>query len=301
MRILITGASGQLGGYLLLELRRRQWDAIAWSGTRAGQLFGFDLRPVNLADPDQLASAFEQARPTLVIHTAAITTLAACYRDPPSAWRINAHGTRVMAELSARAGARFLLVSTDLVFDGAKGSYREEDEPAPLSTYGQTKVAAEQAALACPGGVVVRVSLLFGPSVIGRRAFFDEQLAAFREGRPVSCFTDEWRSPLGLLPTARGLLAIAESDHVGMLHMGGPERLTRLEMGERLAQHVGADSGLIVRTTRESFAAGEPRPRDTSLDSTRFHQRFPELRWPSWEESLREMFAARDEIGTGNA
>src|SRR5690348_11824270 len=114
MRILVTGASGQLGGYLLRELRRRGADAAAWAGTRGGRLFGYDLRPVDLTDADAVAAAFGEARPAAVLHAAALANVADCYRDPARARRVNAEGTARLAELAGRAGARLVSVSTDL-------------------------------------------------------------------------------------------------------------------------------------------------------------------------------------------
>jgi dTDP-4-dehydrorhamnose reductase len=289
MRLLVTGASGQLGGYLLRELSARGVRATAWSGSRSGSLFGMPLRPVDLADPDGLAAAFREARPTAVIHAGGISSVADCYRDPPRAQRVNCQGSAVLAELAAREGVRLILVSTDLVFDGVKGWYRESDGPAPLSVYGQTKVAAEQAVLAAPRSVVARLSLLFGPSVVGRPAFFDQQATALRQRQSLTLFEDEWRTPLSLATAARALIALAASDCTGLLHLGGPERLSRLEMGQRLARFLDADPAVIVATRRDQACAPELRPGDTSLDSGRWRELFPGQPWPAWLEALSEM------------
>src|SRR5207248_11562960 len=97
MRVLLTGASGHLGGYLLRELQESGASVIAWSGSRAGTLCGVALQPVNLAEPDEVAAAFAAARPTLIIHAGAMASLAECFRDPERAERVNSHGSRVLA------------------------------------------------------------------------------------------------------------------------------------------------------------------------------------------------------------
>src|SRR5262249_58599643 len=127
------------------ERRGGAQPVVAWSGSRAGALLGFPLRPVDLADPDQTAAAFREARPKVVIHAGAVTTVAGCYRDPDHAWRINTRATEQLADLCTQTGARLLFTSTDLVFNGERGGYREEDVAAPLSVYGRTKLAAEKA------------------------------------------------------------------------------------------------------------------------------------------------------------
>jgi dTDP-4-dehydrorhamnose reductase len=244
---------------------------------------------VDLADADAVASAFRQAQPTAVIHAGAVAIVAECLRDPRRAQQVNVHGSAILAELAAEAGARLLYVSTDLVFDGAKGWYREPDVPAPLSVYGRTKLEAERAVLAIPRSAVLRPSLLFGPTRVGRPSFFDQQLAALRERKPLTLFTDEWRTPLSLITAARALAALVRSDFCGLLHLGGPERLSRWEMGLRLATALHADPAVLVAKTREQVPSAEPRARDTSLNSSKWRELFPQLPWPSWPDTLHEL------------
>lgn len=289
MRILLTGASGQLGGYLLRELQAQDWPVTAWSGNRTGDLFGVRFHPVDLALPDRIAAGYYAARPEVVLHLGAVTTVAECFREPERARRVNTIATATLAELAGRTGARLIFLSTDMVFDGAKGGYREEDVPAPLSVYGRSKAEAEQAVLSLSGGVVVRMSLLYGPTLVGRPGFFDNQVRDLRQGRSFPLFEDEWRTPLDLLTAARALLALADSDCRGRLHLGGPERLSRLEMGRRLAACLGRDPGLIVPSRRDELQAPEPRPRDVSLNSTRWRGLFPTQDWPSLAEAMRRI------------
>jgi dTDP-4-dehydrorhamnose reductase len=273
---------------LLRELATRELSVTAWSGSHSDRSFGVALQPVDLANIDQVAAAFRQAQPDAVLHAAAIASIADCWRDPQRAQQVNTQGTALLAELAAKAGTRLLLVSTDLVFDGEQGRYRELDPPAPLSVYGRTKAAAEPLVLAVPRGVVVRVSLLFGPSLSDRPSFFDQQMVALRERKPVTLFSDEWRSSLSLATAARALVTILRSDYVGLLHVGGPERMSRLEMGQRLAAYLGADLAAIRVAERNSMPAAEPRPRDVSLDSSHWRELFPEEPWPTLETALRE-------------
>src|SRR5580765_5516233 len=133
------------------------------------------------------------------------------------------------------------------------------------------------------------MSLMFGPSVIGRPYFLDQQLEKMRAGNESTWFVDEWRSPLGLVVAARALLAIAESDFTGLLHIGGPERMSRFEMGKRLAARYGTDPEKIKPVLQSSLPAPEPRPRDTSLDSSLWRSLFPKQWWPDWEEAMVAM------------
>lgn len=289
MRLLVTGASGYLGGYLLRELGSRSNTVIAWGGARAGEVQGFQLTPIDLTDPNEIVAAFRHARPDAVIHAGAMANVADCFRQPERANQVNVGGTALLAELAAETKARLVYASTDLVFDGARGSYREEDATNPLSVYGQTKREAELAVLAGPGNVVVRLSWLFGPTLTGRESFFDQQLGALRQGRPLVLFDDEWRTPLSLPVAARVLFDLADADVNGILHVGGPERLSRWAMGQRLAAFMRLAASNWRACSRDAVPGTEPRPRDASLDSTRWRRLFPHHPWPGWEEALREL------------
>jgi dTDP-4-dehydrorhamnose reductase len=287
MRWLITGASGQLGGYLLRELQAGSDTVVAWSHSRTGELFGFPPQPVDLGQRDAVAAAFAEARPNVVLHLAANSAVADCYRNPEHARRVNTDGTALLAELTAGARARLVYVSTDMVFDGRKGRYREEDAAQPLSVYGRSKLAGEAPVLAAPYGCVARVSLMFGPTLIGRPYFFDQQLARMRASEKVTWFEDEWRTPLHLAAAAQALLALGRSEVTGLLHIGGPERMSRLDMGRRLAAVYGLDPACVVAIKQASVATPEPRPRDLSLEVTRWRGLFPGQWWPTWEEALQ--------------
>jgi dTDP-4-dehydrorhamnose reductase len=306
--ILVTGASGQLGPYVVRRLAADGHRVTAWSsgggGVRAkrwprsegspafhpvgpgrASFFGLPLHPVDLASPEQVATAFREAAPDVVVHLAAISSVSEAYQNPDSAAAVNTVGTQRLAELCAQHGSRLIYVSTDLVFDGEHAPYREEDAPKPLSVYGATKLAGEAAVLATPQGLVLRLSLLFGPSLSGGTTFFDQQVAALRERRPIRLFKDEWRTPLGLPAAADAIAAALGSQHTGRLHLGGPERLSRYEMGCLLAERLGADASVLIATSRAE-APGEPRPRDTSLDSSRWRELFPEVPAPSYAEAV---------------
>jgi dTDP-4-dehydrorhamnose reductase len=284
-RILITGASGQLGSYLLDQLRGCSDHIIAWSSGSRQERFGTLLQPVDLTDADQVASCFDEAKPNLVLHAAALASIAACYQTPQRAEKINHLGTAQLAELAARNKARLLYVSTDLVFDGKKGNYREEDEAHPSSIYAGTKLAGEKAALALPSSLVVRVSLLLGPNLHAERPnFFDKQAQMLLAGQSIGCFADEWRTPMPYRWAAKMLLKLlGDWDGTGLLHLGGPESLSRFDIGQRLARRLGVSVEKIEPIAQATHAAPEPRPRDVSLNSDLWRRTFPSEPWPICE------------------
>jgi dTDP-4-dehydrorhamnose reductase len=289
MRWLITGASGLLGGYLLRHLRDAGEAVVAWSGSQINEVLGQPVIRVDVTDPAAVNAAFRAAAPDAVIHAAAIARVDECRRDPARAHRVNVDGSRRLAELAADRGARIVMVSTDLVFDGERGNYREDDPPHPLTVYGQTKADAENAVLSLPNTAAALLSLLYGPCLTGRTSFFDRMLASLRQNRPMPLFADEWRTPLDLPTAAAVLVALARSDVTGRLHVGGPGRLSRLDMGRQLAEVLDVSDESIVVTNRDAAGGDEPRPADTSLDSSKWRRLFPELPWPTYREALRRM------------
>jgi dTDP-4-dehydrorhamnose reductase len=289
MRILVTGASGQLGGYLLRELQLRGLPTYGWSGSRSGEWFGCRVQPVDLTDERALFDAFADCAPEIVIHAAAMSKIADCHRTPGWARRVNSRATARLCDLCDRTGARLVYVSTDLVFDGQRGHYRENDQAVPLSIYGGTKLCAEQAVLAMPRGIVARLSLLYGPSLLPQLSFFGQQIAALRSGKHIQLFTDEWRTPLALPTAASALVALALSPETGLFHIGGPERMSRFEMGQTLAAALGVDPAALLAVSQRDAPAPEPRPRDVSLNSSKWRTAFPDHAWPRMTEVLTTM------------
>src|SRR5262245_13264360 len=175
-RLLVTGTTGHLGSYLMRELEGRQIDVTAWGHTRTATVGSARVVNVDLTDPAGVAKAFRDARPTVVIHAAAMANAGECAKDPARAVAVNVRGTEILARCCDSARARLVYFSTDLVFDGNCGGYSEGDPASPTSVYGRTKLHGERAVLAFSGNAVVRVSWMFGPPLNGRKNFFVEMV-----------------------------------------------------------------------------------------------------------------------------
>jgi dTDP-4-dehydrorhamnose reductase len=194
-----------------------------------------------------------------------------CERDTELARRVNVEAVRILARLCARAKVRLVHFSTDLVFDGEKGWYSEDDAARPLSVYGRGKLESEEAALGlCPGSVVLRVSNCYGRPLGPRTCFLDHLQASLAAERAVPAFTDQWRTSTAadqLPEVVRRILSNA--DLGGVFHWGGADRTTRYETALAFCHVMGYDERLIypARAAEKSFFA--PRPRDSSLDSSR--------------------------------
>jgi len=252
MRIFVTG----LGGYLGHAIARASGPEHAISGsvrTRpapAGSCaFTLDVR-----DAQALATALAQARPDAVIHAA--------YQQRGEAARaINAAGSAVVARAARDVGARLVHVSTDLVFAQAPAGrgLREDDPPAPLDPYGESKAAAERAVAAIdPGALIVRTSLIYGGAEPGPQ----ERLAL---DPAASFYRDERRCPVAAPDLARALLELAGRPQLrGPLHVAGADALSRLELARLLAAAAGRDPATLAASDRPPGRAG-----DLTLDCSR--------------------------------
>ena len=261
MRVLVTGASGQIGPYLLRLLRSAGCEVIAWSHQALQPVEGLQPRSVPLVDEAAIRLAFEDAAPDCVIHAAAMSAIADCLKDPAKASAINTRGTALLAELADGRAARMVYLSTDLVFDGEKGNYRETDPAHPPTCYGRTKLAGESAVLTASRGAVLRLPLIVGPTLTGRAKFFENLLASLRENRRVDLFHDEWRTPLTPDSVAEAIVMLALSPATGLFHVGGPQRLSRYEIGVAVAQAAGLSPEPIQAVSRLSIPSPEPRSR----------------------------------------
>lgn len=288
MSLLVTGASGRLGRHVLREARRRQLNLTAWSGSFTGELFGYPVTPVRLENLEDFRQRFRALQPSGVLHIAAMANVNECFRDPSLAEQINHQATSAIAELAA-THCRFVHVSTDMIFGGDKAPYREHDPVAPLSEYGRSKARAEQALARWPRTCIARMSLLFGPALGDPLMFFDQLVATLRGGQPFSLFVDEYRTPLSLSAAARALCDLVGSDCTGVWNVGGSERVSRYEFGQRLAAYLKVRPELVQRASRLDNAAPEPRPADLSLDSTRFRNQFPGFRSQTLEQAFEEL------------
>ena len=248
----VTGAGGLIGNYLANTPRGDDWQVRALT------------RPqLDLSDSVSVERAFRSDSPDLVLHCAAVSKVIACAADPPLAWRINVEVTRHLAELAE--SIPFVFISTDLVFDGRLGNYDESASPNPLSDYGETKAAAEAIVLNNPRHTVIRTSLNCGTSPTGNRAFNEEMALAWKAGRTLRLFTDEFRSPIPAEITARAIWEFARNGQVGLFHVAGADRLSRWDAG-RIIAHLNPElNPRLIADTVRNFT-GPPRPRDTSLD-----------------------------------
>jgi dTDP-4-dehydrorhamnose reductase len=252
-RLLLTGASGYVGGRVV-EQAPADWDVHAqWRSRQPPP--GATPHRLDLADGAGFADLVRRTRPDVVLHAAYDM---AAGGEPNLLWSGNVFAA------ARGAGVPLVFVSTDLVFDGRRGWYREDEPPNPTLEYGRWKADMERRALE-QGGVVVRTSLVWGLDPVADSV---EKLVLepLRSGQTPRLFEDEWRTPTEVHDLAAALLEACGVRGPCVLHFASPERISRLDLGRLIARHHGFDPGLLPPFRRAEVAPN--RPADTSLAVT---------------------------------
>ncbi|MEX2144532.1 MAG: SDR family oxidoreductase [Anaerolineales bacterium] len=266
-RILITGASGLLGVNLALEAAKR-YEVIGLVNTQSLHNPGFQTLHTDLLDLELIPMLIEETMPDWVINCAALTDLDTCERQPELAKRLNTELPGRLAAETARRNLRFLQVSSDAVFDGVKGDYREEDAPNPLSTYGRTKRLAELAVKAAHPQVLIVRPNIFGWSVSGTHSLAEFFFNNLSTGKPIQGFTDRQFCPLWVNHLAAIMLELMEKNTRGLFHTVSSDALTKYEFGVAIANRFGLDAAMIKPTSSESGDALAPRALNLNLKTT---------------------------------
>lgn len=233
--LLITGGTGLLGLHWAAACRDRHPVTLALH-RRNLALPGTTARHIDLADPQALDAALAEDGIRCVIHTAGLTSVEGCERDPEAATHHNVTIAARVAAAAKRAGATLIHISTDHLFDGRADSYDEDSPVSPVNVYGRTKAEAEEAVFrAHPAALVLRTNFYgWGPG--HRPSFSDWLLAALREGRPLRLFTDMRYTPTHITPLIDAAMALSARGTTGILNAVGDEALSKHAFGLRLAR-----------------------------------------------------------------
>ena len=229
--------------------------------------------PVSLdvTDEVQVRGAFEKVHPDVVVHSASLTDVDRCELNRELAWKTNVVGTERVAGAAKMSSAFLVYVSTDYVFNGQKGCYREDDEPDPVNYYGVTKLEAERVVEGrLEDYCVVRGSVIFGSKPAAGKINFALWLVnKLGAGERVKVITDQWISPTLNTSMADMTLEIVERRLTGVFHVSGATRISRFDFAGLLAEIFSLDAGLIDAADAAGFPWVAKRPRDSSLDTAK--------------------------------
>jgi dTDP-4-dehydrorhamnose reductase len=276
MKLLVTGAAGMLGRDVMLA-----------AGNAGHDVVGFGHTELDVTDAAGVSKKVGMEHPDVVIHCAAWTDVDGAEAAEETAMAVNGTGAGNVAAAAAAVGASVVYVSSDYVFDGAKGApYVETDQPAPLSAYGRTKLAGEEAtAAANKRHFIVRSSWLFG---IGGGNFVETMLRLAADHGEVLVVRDQVGSPTYTWHLAYGIVRLIEGIEFGIHHMAATGHCSWYEFAREIFEQAKVECKVMSGTT-EMLGRPAPRPAFSALESQREHA----IRLPSWQDGLAGYLAQR--------
>ena len=275
MRVLITGAHGLLGQKLALVFGRETDDELLLADIAAKGFFvhkRFDYQQLDITQLGDVKSLVSQFRPDVIINTAAMTNVDACEEDRQGSWRLNVDGVKNLL-IPARKidGCRMIQLSSDYVFDGRVPPYDELSRPKPVSYYGRSKLAAENALLSSGvPGAIVRTQVLYGTGYDVRPSFVSWVLAQLEKGLPFRVVDDQRGSPTMADDLAYGIFKLVSRDCGGIFHVSGPESIDRFSFARKIADIFGFEPSLISPTTSQEIGQSANRPPDSTFITLKF-------------------------------
>ena len=281
MRILVTGANGLVGTKVLEQLLRNRGDEplAAYHQTRTNEHLGaIPFWWLDTTSTTDVERVIDEARPDAVIHAGAFTNVDGAERDRDFAWASNAEATDILARACSAHGIRLVYLSTEYVFDGTAGPYRETDSVNPVGWYARTKEAGEQAVMAAGGSwAVARTTVVYGHAQHVRANFVFWLVGELRAGRRVRIVDDQVGSPTLAENLAEMVLALARSRENGIFNTAGADVLSRLDFSRQIAGTFGLDAGLMDPTTTAALKQAAPRPLRAGLLMDKFRATFPDV------------------------
>ncbi len=266
--LLVIGGSGLLGAKVVAKAHGK-YKVTATHRSGAPVLKGVMFVELRKEDVDSGRALIRKVKPVAIVDTAALHNVDKCEEERDLAWKINAGATGSLAQTANDVGTRYLFISTDYVFDGLRGSYREDDLARPVNYYGETKLAGERATLAAnPDNLVVRPSVVYGWNDT-RTNFATWILTSLRAGTSVNVVTDWIGSPTWADSLAEAILKLLGATQGGRYHLAGPDVLSRYDFALRLAKTFGLDEALIKPVQSKDMPMKAPRPPNSSLANTK--------------------------------
>ncbi len=270
-RVLITGANGLLGQTLTARLSRQpEYDVLATARDAEPRLASVTCgyAPLDVTDAAAAERLFQDFAPGVVVNCAAMTQVDRCEAERRTCWAVNAEATEALARLCRTHSARLVQVSTDFVFDGTGGPYREDARPNPVNFYGRSKLAAENAAREAGMNqwAIARTVLVYGTAENMSRSNFvlwvADQLA---RGEHVHIVTDQFRSPTYVEDLADGIERIIRYEKTGVFHLSGREQLSVYDFAHVVAEVYGLDASLIDPIESAALDQAAQRPPRTGF------------------------------------
>ena len=292
-RMLVTGASGLLGA-TFCRIANGRFRVSGCFRQHGLHLRGIESFPVDLRVKAEAVQALERVQPETIVHFAAATDVNHCEEHPREAEEINVQVTENLAQWAARQGVRFLLMSTDSVFDGRRGCYTELDEPNPINRYATTKLQAEGIVRGMVADHLIVRSNIYGWNAQAKSSLAEWILQRLETGVRIPGFADVIFAPLLVDTLAEIMLTLLGQGKRGTYHAASDGALSKYDFALAIADTFHLSRELVDRVALASVPMRAPRPLNTSLDCSKL-QLETGVAPPTVQEDLQRYKRLRDE------
>lgn len=282
MKYFITGGSGLLGERLATIAKDDDELTLVHNSNPTDNSIKCDI-----TNEKEVKESIGKENPDVIIHCAAMTNVDLCEDETELAYKVNGDGTGYLAKAANDIDAKIIYVSTDFVFDGQRGYYKEDEKVNPLGIYAKSKYDGEvQLEKYSDDWAIARVSVLYGwHSRLNFTTWVIEQL---RQKNEINIVTDQINSPTLADNAAEAIFKIAEKDKKGIFHTAGNDAINRFDFTKKIADAFDLDDSLINPTTSTQFVQKAPRPRDSSLNVNKVEKEL-DMKMETCSESLKRM------------
>jgi len=268
MKILLIGASGVLGRRLYNDAIKKKWNAL---GTYCSHEYE-GLSHLDLKDRKSVEKIFNFFKPGVVVLAGGITDVDLCESRPRFAEEVNIKGTLDLAKRIKEHDAKMIFMSTDYIFDGKKGPYKEDDEPGPVNVYGRTKLEAENIIKSILDDyLIVRTAQLYGIDYRGRN-FAVKIMRNMKNNKKVYAADDFYCTPTYAGSLSESIIELIEKNKTGVYHAAGTDFINRCEYVHKIADIFGLDKDLIVRVKLKDLHLKAKRPEKAGLNADKLRK-----------------------------
>ncbi len=286
-RVFVTGSSGLLGR-AVIEYFRNFYDVHTTYYNNYFPLNKCNFLKADIRNKPELSKIILKIKPNLIIHTAALTEIDYCEAHKKECYDSNVIASKHIAEIAVKLKCKLIHMSTNFVFDGKNGLYKEDDLMNVVNYYSETKVEAEKVVMKSKADFIILRAAIFGWNVQNKKCFPETVISNLRNNVPVKAFIDQFSNPILVNHLAQIMQMLYEKDASGIFHVGCDERLSRFEIANKIADVFSLDKKLILPVKVAGFKQAIQRPQDTSLDISKLKE-FLCIRKIPFAEDVEEM------------
>jgi dTDP-4-dehydrorhamnose reductase len=282
-RLLITG-TGLLGSKVA---NISDFETFGTYNNNPIEINNCKLQKLDITSRESTLKLVNQIKPDYIVHTAALTNVDYCEKHKEDAYQVNVIGTKNVAEAANEIGAKFVYISTDYVFDGEEGFYKEDSLTDPINYYGKSKLEGETITInTCDNFIIARTSVLYGTNP--KMNFVTWVLRELKDEKEIKIVEDQYNTPTLADNLAEITFELINNDATGIFHASGNERINRFDFVMKIAEVFNLKKSLVKPITSNELNWVAKRPKDSSLDVSKVSKM---ARPQNVEESLKRMVA----------